>query len=119
MQGVAATGMLISELLLRSYSRENEDEADDEGQRYAAAAGFDPEGTRRLMEKMEDRLPQEQTFGYWQTHPFFEERVRAAKARQTTLKIQEPESSDEYRRRSQQALLGFANAKATPDSDRA
>jgi predicted Zn-dependent protease len=115
-QGVAATGMLISELLLRSYSRENEDEADDEGQRYAAAAGFDPEGTRRLMEKMEDRLPQEQTFGYWQTHPFFEERVRAAKARQSTLKIQEPESSDEYRRRSQQALLGFANAKATPEA---
>jgi predicted Zn-dependent protease len=115
-QGVAATGMLISELLLRSYSRENEDEADYEGQRYAAAAGFDPEGTRRLMEKMEDRLPQEQTFGYWQTHPFFEERVRAAKARQSTLKIQEPESSDEYRRRSQQALLGFANAKATPEA---
>jgi hypothetical protein len=107
--------MLVSELLLRSYSRENEDEADDEGMRYAAAAGFDPEGTRRLMEKMEERLPQEQTFGYWQTHPFFEERVRAARARQTTLKIQEPEPSDEYRRRSQAALLGFANAKASPE----
>ncbi len=114
-QGVAATGMLISELLLRSYSRENEDEADDEGQRYAAAAGFDPEGTRRLMEKMEARLPQEQTFGYWQTHPFFEERVRAARARQSTLKIQEPEPSDDYRRRSQQALLGFASTKAGPE----
>jgi predicted Zn-dependent protease len=114
-QGVAATGMLISELLLRSYSRENEDEADDEGMRYAAAAGFDPEGTRRLMEKMESRLPQEQIFGYWQTHPFFEERVRAARARQTTLKIMEPESSDEYRRRSQATLLGFANTKASPE----
>jgi hypothetical protein len=66
------------------------------------------------MEKMEERLPQEQTFGYWQTHPFFEERVRAARARQTTLKIQEPDSSDEYRRRSQVALLGFANAGPSP-----
>jgi predicted Zn-dependent protease len=114
-QGVAATGMLITELLLRSYSRENEDEADDEGMRYAAAAGFDPEGTRRLMEKMESRLPQEQTFGYWQTHPFFEERVRAARARQTTLKVMDAEPSDEYRRRSQDALLGFASAKARPE----
>jgi predicted Zn-dependent protease len=114
-QGVAATGALVTELLLRSYSRENEDEADDEGMRYAAAAGYDPEGTRRLMEKMESRLPQEQVYGYWQTHPFFEERVRAARARQTTLKIQEPEPSDEYRRRSQDALLAFANPKAGPE----
>jgi len=114
-QGVSAAGMLMSELLLRSYSRENEDEADDEGMRYAAAAGFDPEGTRRLMEKMEERLPQEQTFGYWQTHPFFEERVRAARARQSTLKVQEPESADEYRQRSQDVLLSFASPAAGPE----
>jgi predicted Zn-dependent protease len=115
-QGVAATGMLVTELLLRSYSRENEDESDEEGQRYAAAAGFDPEGTRRLMAKMEDRLPQDQSFGYWQTHPFFEERVRAAKARQTIFKIEEPTPIDEYRRRSQQALLGFAGTKTSPEA---
>jgi predicted Zn-dependent protease len=115
-EGVAATGMLVTELLMRSYSRENEDESDEEGQRYAAAAGFDPEGTRRLMAKMEERLPQEQSFGYWQTHPFFEERVRAAKARQSLFKVQEPQPIDEYRRRSQQALLGFTNAKTSPDA---
>ena len=115
-EGAAATGMLVTELLLRSYSRENEDESDEEGQRYAAAAGFDPEGTRRLMTKMEDRLPQDQSFGYWQTHPFFEERVRAAKARQTIFKVQEPQPIDEYRRRTQQALLGFVHAKASPDA---
>jgi predicted Zn-dependent protease len=115
-EGAAATGMLVTELLLRSYSRENEDEADEEGQRYAAAAGFDPEGTRRLMAKMEERLPQEQSFGYWQTHPFFEERVRAAKARQTLFKVQEPQPVDEYRRRTQTALLGFAGAKTSPEA---
>jgi predicted Zn-dependent protease len=114
-QGVAATGMLIQELLMRSYSRENEDEADAEGMRYAAAAGFDPEGTRRLMEKMEERLPQDQSFGYWQTHPFFEERVRAARARQSTLKIQEPQPIDGYRQKSQEVLLSFADAKASPE----
>ena len=114
-QGAAATGMLVTELLMRSYSRENEDESDEEGQRYAAAAGFDPEGTRRLMAKMEDRLPQDQSFGYWQTHPFFEERVRAAMARQTIFKVQQPQPSDEYRRRTQRALLGFADARTTPE----
>ena len=45
--GAAAAGLVVSELLLRSYSREFEDEADDEGQRYAAGAGFDPTGYRR------------------------------------------------------------------------
>ncbi|HVR28588.1 MAG TPA: M48 family metalloprotease [Thermoanaerobaculia bacterium] len=113
-EGAAATGMLVTELLMRSYSRENEDESDEEGQRYAAAAGFDPEGTRRLMARMEERLPQDQSFGYWQTHPFFEERVRAAKARQTIFKVQEPQPIDEYRRRTQQALLGFADGKTSP-----
>jgi predicted Zn-dependent protease len=109
-QGVAATGMLVTELLLRSYSRANEDESDEEGQRFAAAAGFDPEGTQRLMAKMEERLPQDESFGYWQTHPFFAERVRAARARQSTLKVQEPRPVDDYRMRSQHSLLDFAVA---------
>ena len=38
-QGAAATGMVFSELLLRNYSREFEDDADVIGQRLAAAAG--------------------------------------------------------------------------------
>ena len=105
LQGAAAAGALATELLLRSYSRENEDESDEEGQRFAAAAGFDPDGTRRLMAKMKERLPQDQTFGYWQTHPFFEERVRAAEARQGYFKVQEPLPVDDYRQRSQRALL--------------
>ena len=43
--GAAAAGLVVSELLLRSYSREYEDEADDEGQRYAAGSGFDPDAS--------------------------------------------------------------------------
>lgn len=106
-QGTAAAGAVLSELLLRSYSRGFEDESDDEGQRMAAAAGFDPRGTRQLMDKMRTHMPQSKEYGYWRTHPFFEERVQAAGARQGLLKIQQPSPADEYRQRTQQVLLGF------------
>jgi len=106
-QGTAAAGAVLSELLLRSYSRGFEDESDDEGQRMAAAAGFDPEGTRQLMDKMRTHMPQSKEYGYWRTHPFFEERVQAASVRQTLLKVQEPSSADEFRARTQTVLLDF------------
>jgi len=106
-QGTAAAGAVLSELLLRSYSRGFEDESDDEGQRMAAAAGFDPEGTRQLMDKMRTHMPQSKEYGYWRTHPFFEERVQAASVRQDLLKIKEPSSADEYRARTQKVLLDF------------
>jgi predicted Zn-dependent protease len=106
-QGTAAAGAVISELLMRSYSREFEDEADDEGQRLAAAAGFDPDGTRQLMDKMRTHLPQSKEYGYWRTHPFFEDRVRAATARESLLKIQQASTADQYRAQTQSTLLDF------------
>ena len=106
-QGTAAAGAVLSELLLRSYSRGFEDESDDEGQRMAAAAGFDPEGTQQLMDKMRTHMPQSKEYGYWRTHPFFEERVQAASVRQKLLKVKEPSAADEYRVRTQQVLLDF------------
>jgi predicted Zn-dependent protease len=106
-QGTAAAGAILSELLLRSYSRGFEDESDDEGQRMAAAAGFDPEGTQQLMDKMRTHMPQSKEYGYWRTHPFFEERVQAASVRQKLLKIKDPSAADEYRVRTQQVLLDF------------
>ena len=109
--GAAAAGVVVSELLLRSYSREFEDESDDEGQRWAAAAGFDPDGYRQLMELMRERLPESQEFGYWRTHPFFDSRVRAAGVRQGLLKTGEPRSADEYRQATQRVLLAFTPKK--------
>jgi len=108
-RGAAAASIVLGELLLRGYSREHEDEADQEGQRWAAAAGFDPAGTQRLMAKMEALLPQSKEYGYLQTHPFLSDRAQAAAARAEYLKAQTPKESDTYRQRTQAALLTFAD----------
>jgi predicted Zn-dependent protease len=115
-QGTAAAGAVITELLMRSYSRNFEDESDEEGQRLAATAGFDPDGTRQLMDKMRTHLPQSREYGYWRTHPFFEERVQAASAREKELLIQPPDAADAYRTRTQATLLSFlGHEKVNPE----
>lgn len=106
-QGAAATSLIVNELLLRSFSREHEDEADEEGQRWAAAAGFDPAGAQKLMAHMGARLPQDEKYGYWRTHPFFDDRVRAARVRAELLKRQAPEEVADFRVRTQAALLAL------------
>lgn len=107
-QGAAATGLVVSELLLRNYSRDFEDEADVEGQRLAAAAGYDPDGARQLWELMNARLPQSKDYGYWRTHPFSDNRMRAAEIRASELKIQEnPRPAADYRAKTQQVLLAY------------
>lgn len=110
-QGAAAASLVLGEVLLRSYSREHEDEADEEGQRWAAAAGFDPAGARRLMERMSLRLPQSKEYGYLQTHPFLDDRARAASARGQYLKTLEPKDDRDYRARTQATLLTFAKTQ--------
>lgn len=104
-QGTYAAGIVVTELLMRGYSREFEDEADEEGQRWAAGAGFDPDGTRALMARMQARIPQTKDYGYWQTHPFYDQRVRAADVRRRLLTVKEPESAVDYRSRTQGILL--------------
>lgn len=111
--GAAAASLVLGEVLLRSYSREHEDEADEAGQRWAANAGFDPEGTRALMARMSARMPQTKEYGYLQTHPFLDDRVRAAAARGEGLKRQVPKESEAFRQRTQAALLGFLEGKHT------
>ena len=110
-QAALTGGMVFTELLMRSYSREHEDESDEEGQRYAAAAGFDPDGLARLMARMSERISQSKVLGYWQTHPFFDSRVVAAEARGRYLAALQPEPAedvDAYRAATQTALLDFA-----------
>lgn len=115
-QGAAAASLILSELLLRSYSRDHEDEADQEGQRLSALAGYDPDGARRVWEKMSALAPQLKEYGYWQTHPFADERMRAAQARKETWKIEPRKSSDDFRLRTQAALMTWLDqAKPAPE----
>ena len=110
-QAALVGGMAITELVMRSYSREHEDESDEEGQRLAAAAGYDPNALGLLMARMGERIPQSKAYGYWQTHPFFDSRVQAAKARGrylATLQAAPSEEVDAYRRETQESLLAFA-----------
>src|SRR5436305_5106926 len=106
-QGAAAASLVVSELLLRSYSRDNEDEADKEGQSLAAAAGYSPDGARRLWDLMNSRAPQLKAYGYWQTHPFSDVRQRAAEARKGTWTVQARKSADDYRKRTQAVLATY------------
>ena len=106
-QGAAAASLVVSELLLRSYSRDNEDEADKEGQSLAAAAGYSPDGARRLWDLMNSRAPQLKEYGYWQTHPFSDVRQRAAEARKGTWTVQGRKSADDYRKRTQAVLATY------------
>jgi predicted Zn-dependent protease len=107
LQGAAAASVILGELLLRSYSREYEDQADEEGQRMAAAAGFAPAGTAELFDLMRSRIPQSKEYGYWRTHPFFTERVGAAEARGRLLRAQEPRPVERFRAGTQAVLLEF------------
>lgn len=107
-QGTMATSLVVSELLLRSYSRQFETEADAAGQRWAAAAGFAPDGAERLMRTMRERLPESKEYGYWRTHPFFDSRVTGAEARAKLLRRHEPSSADDLRQRTQAVLLDYA-----------
>ena len=77
----------------------------------AAAAGFDPHGTESLMALMGERLPQNKEYGYWRTHPFFDERVRAAGIRADLLKVQTPAGDEEYRRQTQSVLLEYRDRR--------
>ncbi len=116
-QGAAAASLVVSELLLRSYSRDNEDEADKEGQRLAAAAGYDPEGAQRLWEKMNSRAPQIKEYGYWQTHPFGDQRVRSAQARKGTWAVGTKKPADDYRKRTQATLKTWTDRKRPPEAE--
>ena len=114
-QGAAAASLIVSELMLRSYSRMQEDEADQVGQRLAADAGYDPDGVERLWKLMESKAPQIREYGYLQTHPFAQERARAGQARKGSWSIQRPKPADLFRQRTQQVLVAYAQKQRIKD----
>lgn len=111
-QGAAAASLVTSELLLRGYSREFEDEADSTGQRLAALAGYSPTGTASLMNKMSVHIPQDKEYGYWSTHPFFDQRVQHAEARGALLQVADQHTDARvFRAKTQRVLLDWAEAQ--------
>ena len=60
------------------------------------------------MAQLGSRLPQSREYGYWRTHPFFDDRLRSAEARGTELRRLEPRPDDEFRQRTQARLLALA-----------
>lgn len=71
-----------------SYARQDELDADRLAGRYLLAAGFDPQGALRMLERLHEvqlserprYLPRGATRPrYWMTHPFIPDRIRAVK----------------------------------------
>ena len=75
---------LAAELIDKGWSREDENEADEVGQRFAAQAGFDPAGLPAFLERLheeERRSNAPQVAEVLRTHPLTEKRIAAAKER--------------------------------------
>ena len=79
---LAGAGGMLRQALGKGYSRELELEADLESVRLAAAAGFDPGGAVRALERMARIAPDEPGLAeYFASHPPFAERVRELQRR--------------------------------------
>lgn len=78
--GTSIFGGLFRELLVRGYSRGLELEADEMGRRFAGRAGYPMSGGVELMVTLDNRIYEDQQYGYWRTHPYFDDRVRKARS---------------------------------------
>lgn len=79
---------VAAELTRRGWSRDQEYESDDLGQRLAAAAGYDPHGMVRFFEVLRMLEGQEVPFlEFLSTHPLTSERADRAKARANSLQV--------------------------------
>src|SRR5262249_22560018 len=97
LQGSSAFGMIFQELLLEGFSREMEMQADHEGTIAAARAGFNPQGTTQLFEKMHRSMYEAPGFGYWRSHPYLEDRMETARVEAGSLEASKnPADATDY-----------------------
>ncbi|MGB7723059.1 MAG: M48 family metallopeptidase [Bryobacteraceae bacterium] len=74
---LAGAGLMLRQLLNQGYSRELELEADGEGARLAAAAGFDPGAAARALQRLaRGASGNAGLMEYFSSHPPIAERVR-------------------------------------------
>jgi predicted Zn-dependent protease len=105
-EGAAVFGSVFRELFLRGFSRRLEAEADENGYLLATRAGYDPMGGVQLLESLHQRIYEDNAYGYWRTHPYFTDRVAAARAR-VGKQVPGPDSTavTRYRLRAQATLV--------------
>jgi predicted Zn-dependent protease len=74
---LSGAGLMLRQVLGKGYSRELELEADREGARLAAAAGFDPGAAARALRRLA-RVSADNAglLEYFSSHPPFSERVQ-------------------------------------------
>jgi predicted Zn-dependent protease len=95
MAGVPMAGTLsnaATNVVSRTFSRDEEREADDKGIRYAAAAGFAPEGGIRAWEQM-SRRNSGGSIPFLSTHPASDERIENMRALAATLPRPMPDAT--------------------------
>jgi len=78
--------VIATELMHLGWSRDQEHEADDTGQRLAAAAGYDPHGMVRFFTILRELEGLEIPFlEFLSTHPLTSERIERARVRAELL----------------------------------
>ncbi len=76
LSAIGAKGKLLS-LLSNAYSREEELEADEEGKKLAARAGFDERHAAAALQRIHKAVGDAGFLDeFWSTHPPFEERIK-------------------------------------------
>jgi len=114
---VGQIGGVAAQLVLRSYSREQEFEADSRGVRYMSRAGFDPHAMAEFLSKLQahDRLEAEiagtpgaaDQFSLLATHPRTADRVERAIAEAGGISVKNPVvARDIYLRKLDGVLYG-------------
>jgi predicted Zn-dependent protease len=77
-RAAAAAAQIASQMILLSYSREDELEADEQGLKFMANSGYDPEQMIKVMEVLKsasrghDNIP-----GFLSSHPHPDDRMTA------------------------------------------
>ena len=73
-----AAGQVVREMLTKGYSRDQELEADGKAVRLMRAAGFDPDGGARVLERLAQHAVEQAGLAeYFSTHPKLDQRIRA------------------------------------------
>jgi len=111
-QGVPTFGGFFRTLIERKYGRNLEFEADAFGARCAAQAGYGADAAERMLRLFRQRIHEDTQYGYWLTHPFFEDRVtRAAVLTKTISAPLDAPAEFSYRRNVQRELVRIASQR--------